>query len=50
MIFAGEYLDGNRHGKGKEYYYEGNIKFNGEYLYGIKNGNGKEYNEYILII
>ena len=32
-------------GKGKEYYYEGNIKFEGEFLNGLRNGKGKEYNE-----
>ena len=29
----------------KEYYENGNLKFEGEYLYGLKTGKGKEYNE-----
>ena len=29
--------------KGKEYYYNEQIKFEGEYLNNEKNGNGKEY-------
>ena len=46
IIFEGEYLDGKRNGKGKEYdYCSSGIKilFEGEYLNGIKNGKGKEY-------
>ena len=31
--FEGEYLNGKRHGKGKEYYDNGKLKFEGEYLY-----------------
>ena len=30
-------------GKGKEYYYDGKLKFEGEYLNGKRNGKGKEY-------
>ena len=33
--FRGEYLNGKRNGKGKEYF-EGRVKFEGEYLNGIK--------------
>ena len=36
-------MNGKRHGKGKEYYNNGNIKFEGEYLNGKRNGKGKEY-------
>ena len=32
-------------GKGKEYYVNGNLKFEGEYLNGYKNGKGKLYFE-----
>ncbi len=32
----GEYLNGRKSGKGKEYYENGNIKFEGEYLNGKK--------------
>ena len=37
------YLNGERHGKGKEYYENGRIKFEGEYLNG-KRRNGIGYN------
>ena len=40
LLFEGEYLNGKRNGKGKEYYEDGNLNFEGEYL----NGEGKEYN------
>ena len=38
LIFEGEYLNGKRHGKGKEYDSKERIIFKGEYL----NGKGKE--------
>jgi len=44
LIFEGEYLNGQRNGKGKEYHYEDKLKYEGEYLNGLKNGKGKEYN------
>ena len=46
MEFDGEYKNGERNGKGKEFYGNGEIRFNGEYLYG-KRWNGKkiEYND-----
>ena len=40
MEFEGEYLNNNRHGKGKEYH-NGQIIFDGEYLYDMKR-KGKE--------
>ena len=43
MIFEGEYLNGIRNGKGKEYHNYGKIKFEGEYLNGKRNGKGKKY-------
>ena len=43
MIFEGEYLNGKRNGKGKEYSIYGKIEFEGEYLNGKRNGKGKEY-------
>ena len=43
LIFEGEYLNGLRNGKGKEYYFGGKVKFEGEYLNGQRNGKGKEY-------
>ena len=44
LKFEGEYLNGARNGKGKEYDKEGNLKFEGEYSYGEKI-KGKEYVE-----
>ena len=42
LIFEGEYLNGKRNGKGKEYW-NGELIFEGEYLNGLRNGKGKEY-------
>ena len=42
LIYEGEYLNGERNGKGKEYL-NGTLKFEGEYLNGERNGKGKEY-------
>jgi len=49
LIFEGQYLNGLRNGKGKEYYKNGILKFKGKYLNGLRNGKGKEYtiNRYI---
>jgi len=47
FIFEGEYLNGKRNGKGKEYYefFNNNILiFEGEYLNG-KKWNGKQYDK-----
>ena len=44
LSFEGEYLNGKRNGKGKEYNGEGKLIFEGEYLNGKRNGIGKEYN------
>ena len=51
LIFEGEYLDKKRNGKGKEYHYDGRIKFKGEFMKG-KKINGKEYdnNGYLISI
>ena len=43
--FEGEYLNGIRNGKGKEYDFKGNLEYEGEFLNGIRNGKGKEYYE-----
>ena len=43
VIFEGEYKNGWRNGKGKEFNDIGEVIFEGEYLNGEKNGNGKEY-------
>ena len=42
--FEGEYLNGEKNGKGKEYYSNGVIRFEGEYLKG-KRWTGKGYDE-----
>ena len=46
LSFIGEYLNGKKTGKGKEYNSFGKLKFEGEYLNGRKNGKGKEYNTF----
>ena len=45
LIYEGEYVDGERNGKGKEYNYNGKLIFEGTYLNGERNGKGKEYND-----
>ena len=32
LVFEGKYLNGKRNGKGKEYYFDGRLRFEGEYL------------------
>ena len=40
LLFEGEYLKGQRNGKGKEYdWYNGELIFEGEYLNGERKGN-----------
>ena len=34
----------NGNGKGKEFYFNGELMLEGEYIYGERNGKGKEYN------
>ena len=48
MIYKGEFLNGERNGKGKEYNYK-YIIFEGEYLNGKRSGKGKEYSYNKLI-
>ena len=44
LLYEGEYLNGEWNGKGKEYGFDGKIKFEGEYLKGKRwSGKGKEY-------
>ena len=45
LTFEGEYLNGLKNGKGKEFNYEGKLIFEGEYLNGLKKGKGKNYNK-----
>ena len=49
IIFEGEYLNGKRNGKGKEYNDEGQLIYEGEFLKGQRNGKGKEYKNGQLI-
>jgi len=47
ILFEGEYINGERNGKGKEYNdYNYKLIFEGEYINGLKNGKGKEYDRY----
>ena len=41
--FEGEYLNGKRNGKGKEYDNNGSVIYEGEYLNGKRHGKGKIY-------
>ena len=42
--YEGGYLNGKRHGKGKEYFSNPSLlQFEGEYKSGLRNGYGKEY-------
>ena len=43
LKYEGEYLNGQRHGKGKEYNKQGDLIYEGDYLNGKKHGQGKEY-------
>ena len=44
LEYEGEYLNGERNGKGKEYNNDGELIFEGEYLNGKRwNGKGKEH-------
>ena len=46
LLFEGEYLNGKKNGKGKEYNEDGKLIFKGEYLNGTKyKGIEYEYNE-----
>ncbi len=42
--YEGEFLNGKRNGKGKEYNKNGILIYEGEFLNGKINGKGKEYN------
>ena len=45
LLYEGEYLNGKRDGKGKEYGQEGTLQFEDEYLNGKRwNGKGYDYN------
>ena len=43
MKFEGEYKNGERNGKGKEYDHNRKVIYEGEYKNGERNGLGKEY-------
>jgi len=46
LEFEGEFIDGIKNGKGKEYSYFGDLKYEGEYFNGKRHGKGKEYNNF----
>jgi len=43
LYYEGEYLNGERNGKGKEYFNNSNLIYEGEFSKGKRNGKGKEY-------
>ena len=44
LLFEGEYINGKRSGKGKEYINHGKLVYEGEYKNGKRNGKRKLYN------
>ena len=48
MIFEGEYKNGKRNGKGREYDRYGKVIYEGEYFNG-KNGTGKDMITIIIL-
>ena len=49
LKFEGEYLYGNRHGKGKDYDFNGKIIYEGEYIYGKRKEFYDKTYEYLLL-
>ena len=43
LIYEREYSNGERNGKGKEFWENDEVSFEGEYLNGKRNGKGIEY-------
>jgi len=43
LLYYGEYMHGEKNGKGTEYFSDSTVKFEGEYSKGKRNGRGKEY-------
>ena len=43
VIYEGEYLNGERYGKGKEYNFYKNLVYEGDYIKGKRNGIGKQF-------
>ena len=43
FIYKGDYLNGEKNGKGKEYDAYDRLIFEGDYLNGVRNGKGKVY-------
>ena len=50
LLYEGEYLNGKRNGKGKEFHFFGKLEFEGEYLNGKRHGKGREYNDFGRLI
>ena len=49
LVYKGEFKNGEKNGKGKEYDDNGKLKYEGEYQKGSRNGKGKEYSNHKLI-
>ena len=45
LEYEGEFINGERNGKGEEYDFLGRLIFEGEYINGKRTGKGREYNE-----
>lgn len=43
QMYDGEWKEGVMHGRAKEYYVDGTLKFEGEYKDGYRDGFGKSY-------
>ena len=48
LKYEGQYLNGKRHRKGKEFNKEGGLIYEGEYAFGQWHGNGKQYDQDFL--
>ena len=44
-MYEGEYLNGEKNGKGKEYDKKGELKYKGKFLNDKRHGKGKEYDK-----
>ena len=48
LKYEGEYLNGKKHGKGKEFSKEGILEYEGEFMNGKRHGQGKLYDSSIF--
>ena len=49
LIYDGEYKNGKRNGKGKEYNDTGDLMYEGDYINNEQNGEGKLYSPFGLL-